>query len=215
MLANGSPGMNSRASASWSFGMLQRDPQLAGVQLDEPAGPFQAFLAGRGRPTASRCQPCARDESTGSPVVISSPITSARLRQPFQLRRRVDAVLGVVELLRTDHAEPVFEVAEGVARAEDVDPGRDLDRPGQPLVEVQPRLVPLRDLQRLHPPDGKDGHVPFLAGQPVDEANRGAVRGSVTLDLLGQRQQVTAGPLATIGSRRGRSGGAMPSATER
>jgi len=29
--------------------------------------------------TAMRCQPCARDESTGSPVLMSSPIVYARL----------------------------------------------------------------------------------------------------------------------------------------
>ena len=146
--------------------------------------------------TAMRCQPCARDESTGRPVVISSPMPQRPLGEAFQLGRRVHAVLGVVELLRPDHPQPVLEVAERVARAEDVHPRRDLHRPRQALVEVQPRLVPLGDLQRLHPADGEHGDVPFLAGQPVDQLDRRAVRGAVALDLLGEREQVAAVPVA-------------------
>ena len=118
------------------------------------------------------------------------------LGEPLQLGWRVHAVLGVVELLRPDHAEPVFEVAERVVRAEDVDPRRQLHRPRQPLVEVQPRLVPLGDLQRLHPADGEHGDVPLLAGQPVDELDRRAVRRAVALDLLGDREQVATFPRA-------------------
>ena len=118
------------------------------------------------------------------------------LGQSLQLGRRVHAVLGVVELLRADHPQPVFEVAEGVAGAEDVDPGGDLHRPRQPLVEVQPGLVPFGDLQRLHPADGEHGDVPLLAGHPVDQLDRRAVRGAVALDLLGQGEQVAAFPVA-------------------
>ena len=151
-------------------------------------------------PTAIRCQPCARAESTGRPVVISSPITRARLASRSSSGGRVHAVLGVVELLGADHPQPVFEVAERVAGAEDVDPGGDLHRPGQPLVEVQPRLVPLGDLQRLHPADGEHGDVPLLAGHPVDQLDRRAVRGAVALDLLGQGEQVAALP-APVGDR--------------
>ena len=146
-------------------------------------------------PTAIRCQPCARADSTGRPVVISSPMHQRALGQPLQLGRGVDAVLGVVELLGADHPQPVLEVAERVAGAEDVDPRGQLHRPRQPLVEVQPRLVPLGDLQRLHPADGEHGDVPLLAGHPVDQLDRRAVRRAVALDLLGEREQVAALPL--------------------
>ena len=67
-------------------------------------------------------------------------------------------------------------------------------------MEVQPRLVLLGDLQRLHPADGEHGDVPFLAGHPVDQLDRRAVGGAVALDLLGQCQQVAAVPVP-VGDR--------------
>ena len=194
--------------------VLQRDPQLPRVELDEPAGPLQALLAGAAadRDAVPAVRPGGVDRQAGGHLVADH---QRALGQPFQLRRGVDAVLGVVELLRPDHPQPVFEVAERVAGAEDVDPGRQLHRPRQPLVEVQPRLVPLGDLQRLHPADGEHGDVPLLAGHPVDQLDRRAVRGAVALDLLGQREQVAAFPLPVGRPARACSGGAMHSATER
>ena len=54
---------------------------------------------------------------------------------------------------------PVLKIAERISRTENVHSGRQLHRPRQPLVEVQPRLVPLRNLQRLHATHGKNGYV--------------------------------------------------------
>ena len=175
--------------------VLQRDAQLAGVELDEPAGPLEALLAGAAADRDAVPAVCAGrlDRQAGGHLVADD---QRALGQALQLRRGVDAVLGVVELLRADHPEPVLEVAERVAGAEDVDPRRQLHRPRQPLVEVQPRLVPLGDLQRLHPADREHGDVPLLAGHPVDQLDRGAVRRAVALDLLGERRAGRRAPTA-------------------
>jgi hypothetical protein len=41
---------------------------------------------------------------------------------------------------------------------------------------------------------------PLLTGEPVDEAGRGAVRGTETLDLFGEREQIALGPFAPAGA---------------
>jgi hypothetical protein len=182
--------------------VLQRDAQLPGVKLDQPAGTFEALVAGVAADRDAMPAVCAGrlDRQAGGHLVADH---QRALCQPLEFRRGVDAVLGVVELLRPDHPEPVFEVAERITRAEYVDPRRQLHRPRQPLVEVHPRLVPLGDLQRLHPADGEDGDVPLFAGHPVDQLDRGAVRRAVALDLLGEPEQVAALP-RSVGHRRER-----------
>ncbi len=178
-----------------ALGVLQRDAQLALVELDDAPAALEALLPvgpGDGQAVPA-VHPGRVQRKPGGHLVAED---QSALGQPLELGRRVHAVFGVVELLGPDHAQPVFEVAEAVARSEDVHSGRDLHRPGQPLVEVQPRLVPFGDLQRLHPADGQHGHVPFLAGEPVDQPGGRPVRGAEALDLLGEGEDVAALPLA-------------------
>ena len=193
--------------------VLQRDPQLALVELDDPAGSFQALLPGR--PRDRQPVPAVHaggvDRQPGGHLVAEH---ERPLGEPLQLGRRVHAVLGVVELLGADHPQPVLQVAEGVARPEHVDPGRDLDRPRQPLVEVQPRLVPLRDLQRLHAAHGEHGDVLLLAGEAVHQAGRRAVgeRKRSICSVSASRSPWAQPPWAEPERA---PGGAMPSATDR
>jgi hypothetical protein len=115
--------------------VLQRDAQFAGVELDEAPGALQALLAGApaDRDPVPAVRPGRLHRQAGGHLVADD---QRPLGEPFQLGRGVDAVLGVVELLRTDHPEPVFEVAERVARAQDVHPRGQLHRPRQSLVEM-------------------------------------------------------------------------------
>ena len=97
------------------LGVLQRDAQLAAVGRGDGAGAFEAFLAGAAADgDAVPAVGAGRVDGQAGGHLVAHHQGAAG--QPFQLGRGVHAVFEVVLLLRADHPEPVFEIAEAVLR---------------------------------------------------------------------------------------------------
>ena len=83
------------------LGLLQRDAHLPRVQLDEPSRAFEALfaVASADRDPVPAVRPRRVHRQSGGDFVADD---QRPLGEPFEFGRRVDAVLGVVELLGPD-----------------------------------------------------------------------------------------------------------------